>query len=246
MKRSTIILIIYIILSIITPVILLKSCVGNSPKEQVEMWHASIRRNADASVRYLFIPEGVNDSVKLDIHIRAEERTGDTCRTFVNGVAYEKDTLCIAANSQGEIEITYEADGFALIIENNNSRATFHIDEAVIDELMVSSRGDIYVNSSNVGMMLVTDSIGVGMVHIDDSNVGTLMSSRDGAQNLTVESSNVGRISIPIGSVCYEIEDSNIGMMVNGGKRELIIGGSNAHMKVDVNVDVDSSDEEDE
>ncbi len=240
MKRSTIILIIYFIISIITPVIILKSCVGSTPQEQVDMWQTAIQ-NSDRPVRYLLVPEGENDSIDLNIHICAVEPNGNPGRTLINGEVYEKDTLLIAANSQGEIKITYEAN-LALIIENRNACAAFHIDEAIIDRLMISSQGDVNIEASNIGTMVITDSLGVGNVAIRACNVGSLMSSREGAQNLSVESSNVGRVSIPVGGCAYEIDDSNIGMMVNGGKRELLIGGSNAHMNVCI--DVDSLDEE--
>ncbi len=242
MKRSTIILIIYFIVIAIVPIIpiiVIKSCTGDSHKEPVELVQTFVRRS-EAPVRYLFVPEGESDLAQIDIHIRAVEKAGNPGRTLINGEVYDKDTLLIAANSQGEINIAYETS-FALIIENHNPRATFYIDEADIDDLMISSRGDINIGASNIGTMVVTDSLGVGNIIINACNVGSLVSSRDGAQNLFIDSSNVGRITIPIGSAGYEIEDSNIGVMVNGGKRELVVGGS--HMNMKIAIDADSLEE---
>ncbi len=239
MKRSTIILIIYFVLNLITPIIILKSCTSGTPQERVDKWETAIG-NSKASVRYLLVNEGENDSTQLDIHIRMVKEAGNPGRTLINGEEYDKDTLLIASDSQGEINLIYE-EKIALIIGNRNPHATFHIEEAIIDELMISSRGDVNIDESNIGVLVVTDSLGVGQVAIEACNVGTLASSREGEQRLYIESSNVGHITIPMGSTLYEIENCNVGVMVNGGKRELVVGGS--HMNMKIAIDVDSLEE---
>ena len=230
MKRSTIVLLIVLAVMIFAPIIAIKVISNLSPETKMKGLKELLKEgDSDAPTRYLVIDDTDNDSVYSCIYIST--RTPQDTRqgiVFANGENYAGDTLHITNQWQRESS-TDSADSSIpqswfrnqtldydyktrLIIENHNPNVTLHFSESNFDKLIVQSQGDVVVRESNVGMLVVQDSIGHSGTACQQCNIGTLFAYLNDKCSLSLSKNNIGTAFLPKALNTLSIEGNNIGV----------------------------------
>lgn len=233
MKRSTIALLIVLAVMIFAPIIAIKIISNLSPETKLKSLKELLdhNENSDAPMRYLVIDDTDNDSVKAGIYIYISTRDKKDSRqgvVFANGENYTGDTLHITAqwleqpsadDSNDSIPqsgfhnqtLNYEHDT-RLIIENHNPNVTLFFPEGNFDRLIIQSQGDVVVKKSNVGILVVQDSIGQSGISCELSNIGTLFAYLNDKCSLSLSSNNIGSAFLPKALDTLLLEGNNIGV----------------------------------
>lgn len=233
MKRSTIALLIVLAVMIFAPIIAIKIISNLSPETKLKSLKELLdhNENSDAPMRYLVIDDTDNDSVKAGIYIYISTRDKKDSRkgvVFANGENYTGDTLHItdqwleqpsAGDSNDSIPqsgfhnqtLNYEHDT-RLIIENHNPNVTLFFPEGNFDRLIIQSQGDVVVKKSNVGILVVQDSIGQSGISCELSNIGTLFAYLNDKCSLSLSSNNIGSAFLPKALDTLLLEGNNIGV----------------------------------
>ena len=231
MKRSTIVLLIVLAVMIFAPIIAIKVISNLSPETKIKSLKKLLdyKENSDAPVRYLVIDDTDNDSISEIIFISTRDKD-DTRQgiVFANGENYTGDTLHLtdqwleqpsADDSNGSIpqswfgKQTLDYDhNTRLIVENHNPNVTLHFSESNFDKLIVQSQGDVVVRESNVGMLVVQDSIGHSGTACQQCNIGTLFAYLNDKCSLSLSKNNIGTAFLPKALNTLSIEGNNIGV----------------------------------
>ena len=230
MKRSTIALLIVLAVMIFAPIITIKIISNLSPETKMKGLKELLKEgDSDAPTRYLVIDDTDNDSVYSCIYIST--RTPQDTRqgiVFANGENYAGDTLHITNQWQRESSddsadssipqswfrnqtLDYDHNT-RLIIENHNPNVTLYFSEGNFDRLIIQSQGDVVVKKSNVGMMVVQDSIGHSGISCTLSNIGTLFAYLNDKCSLSLSSNNIGTAFLPKALDTLLLEGNNIGV----------------------------------
>lgn len=180
-------------------------------------------------MRYLVIDDTDNDSVSAIIYISTRnQKDSRQGVVFANGENYAGDTLHITNQWQRESS-TDSADSSIpqswfrnqtldydhntrLIIENHNPNVTLYFSEGNFDRVVIQSSGDVVVRESNMGMMVVQDSIGHSGISCTLSNIGTLFAYLNDKCSLSLSSNNIGTAFYPKDLDSLSIEGNNIGV----------------------------------
>ena len=125
MKRSTIILIIFLVLLIITPIVIVKTVNNLSPESKLKgiqtLWNKS---DPNTPTRYIITEEYFgSDSIGTTINITTD---ADSKSTLIDNHRYDEDTIRISGNAHSSYNIIYEEE-VNLIIENKNPNIKFKI-----------------------------------------------------------------------------------------------------------------------
>lgn len=217
MKRSTIALLIVLAVMIFAPIIAIKIISNLSPETKLKSLKELLdhNENSDAPMRYLVIDDTDNDSVKAGIYIYISTRDKKDSRkgvVFANGENYTGDTLHITDQSGLHNQtLDYEHDT-RLIIENHNPNVTLFFPEGNFDRLIIQSQGDVVVKKSNVGILVVQDSIGQSGISCELSNIGTLFAYLNDKCSLSLSSNNIGSAFLPKALDTLLLEGNNIGV----------------------------------
>lgn len=252
MKRSTIALLIVLAVMIFAPIIAIKVISNLSPETKLKSLKELLdyNENANAPVRYLVIDDTDNDSVYSCIFISTRDKKDSRKGiVFANGENYTDDTLHLtdqwleqpsADDSNGSIpqswfgKQTLDYDhNTQLIVENHNPNVTLHFSESNFDKLIVQSQGDVVVRESNVGMLVVQDSIGHSSISCQRCNIGTLFAYLNDKCSLTLANNNIGTAFFPKALNSLSLEANNIGVT---GTTELM------ELKMSKNLGNDSTD----
>ncbi len=231
MKRSTIYLIILLAILLIAPIIVLKVISYNTSKELVDSTKtfSFFERANDSANRYIVVGGNYSDTTRLAIRITTTQAKGDSGRTLINGVEYEQDTLFLANDSQGEVNIVYE-ERVSVFVRNTNPRVKVIVDGANIESLALNTSGEILLESSNLGTTCVTDSIGSSDWVIRACNLGNFIVTHGGERNMMMYDNNIGRISFLEDCPGLQMDDSNnIGLMSQNDQK-VQIGNKNANI----------------
>ena len=233
MKRSTIVLLIVLAVMIFAPIIAIKVISNLSPETKLKSLKELLdyNENANAPVRYLVIDDTDNDSVYSCICIFISTRDKKDSRkgiVFANGENYTGVTLLLtdqwleqpsADDSNDSIpqswfgKQTLDYDhNTQLIVENHNPNVTLHFSESNFDKLIVQSQGDVVVRESNVGMLVVQDSIGHSGTACQQCNIGTLFAYLNEKCSLSLSKNNIGTAFLPKALNTLSIEGNNIGV----------------------------------
>ena len=234
MKRSTIALLIVLAVMIFAPIIAIKVISNLSPETKIKSLKKLLdyNENANAPVRYLVIDDTDNDSISEIIFISTRDKD-DTRQgiVFAKGENYTGDTLHLtdqwlkqpsADDSNGTNDsipqswfgnqsLDYDHNT-QLIVENHNPNVTLHFSESNFDKLIVQSQGDVVVRESNVGMLVVQDSIGHSGTTCQQSNIGTLFAYLNNKCSLSLSKNNIGTAFLPKALNTLSIEGNNIGV----------------------------------
>lgn len=216
MKRSTIVLLIVLAVMIFVPIIGIKIISNLSPEAKIKSLKELLdyKEDSDAPVRYLVIDNTDNDSIDTCIFISTRDKK-DTRQgiVFANGENYTGDTLHLtgrwlaqspADDSDDSIPRSWfghqtldYGDNTRLIVENHNPNVTLYVSEGNFDRLIVQSPGDIIVRESNVGMLVVQDSIGHSSISCQRCNIGTLFAYLNNKCSLALANNNIGSAFFP-------------------------------------------------
>lgn len=233
MKRSTIVLLIVLAVMIFAPIIAIKVISNLSPETKLKSLKELLdyNENANAPVRYLVIDDTDNDSVYSCICIFISTRDKDDTRqgiVFAKGENYTGDTLhltdrwleqspaddsddSIPRSWFGHQTLDYDHNT-QLIVENHNPNVTLYVSEGNFDRLIVQSPGGIIVRESNVGMLVVQDSIGHSSISCQRCNIGTLFAYLNNKCSLNLSKNNIGTAFLPKALNTLSIEGNNIGV----------------------------------
>lgn len=252
MKRSTIVLLIVLAVMIFAPIIAIKVISNLSPETKLKSLKELLdyNENANAPVRYLVIDDTDNDSVYSCIFISTRDKKDSRKGiVFANGENYTGDTLHLtgrwleqspADDSDDSIPRSWfghqtldYGDNTRLIVENHNPNVTLYVSEGNFDRLIVQSPGDIIVRESNVGMLVVQDSIGHSSISCQRCNIGTLFAYLNDKCSLTLANNNIGTAFFPKALNSLSLEANNIGVT---GTTELM------ELKMSKNLGNDSTD----
>lgn len=231
MKRSTIILLIVLAMMIFTPIIAIKIISNLSPETKLKSLKELLdyNENSDAPVRYLAIDDTDNDSVYSCIFISTRDKKDSRQGiVFANGENYTGDTLHItdqwlkqpsADDSNDSIpqswfgKQTLDFDhNTRLIVENRNPNVTLYFSEGNFDKLIIQSQGDVVVRESNVGILVVQDSIGHSGTTCQQCNIGTLFAYLNNKCSLSLSNNNIGTAFLPKALNSLSLEGNNIGV----------------------------------
>lgn len=231
MKRSTIVLLIVLAVMIFAPIIAIKVISNLSPETKLKSLKELLdyNENANAPVRYLVIDDTDNDSVYSCIFISTRDKKDSRKGiVFANGENYTGDTLHLtdqwleqpsADDSNGSIpqswfgKQTLDYDyNTRLIVENRNPNVTLFFSEGNFEKLIVQSQGDMVLRESNVGMLVVQDSIGHSGTTCQQSNIGTLFAYLNDKCSLSLSKNNIGTAFLPKALNTLSIEGNNIGV----------------------------------
>ena len=231
MKRSTIALLIVLAVMIFAPIIAIKVISNLSPETKIKSLKELLdyKENSDAPVRYLVIDDTDNDSISEIIFISTRDKD-DTRQgiVFANGENYTGDTLhltdqwleqpsaddsneSIPQSWFGKQTLDYDHNT-QLIVENHNPNVTLHFSESNFDKLIVQSQGDVVVRESNVGMLVVQDSIGHSGTTCQQCNIGTLFAYLNDKCSLSLSKNNIGTAFLPKTLNTLSLEGNNIGV----------------------------------
>ena len=234
MKRSTIVLLIVLAVMIFVPIIGIKIISNLSPEAKIKSLKELLDYNedSDAPVRYLVIDNTDNDSIDTCIFISTRDKK-DTRQgiVFANGENYTGDTLHLtgrwleqspADDSNGTNDsipqswfgnqsLDYDHNT-RLIVENRNPNVTLFFSEGNFEKLIVQSQGDMVLRESNVGMLVVQDSIGHSGTTCQQSNIGTLFAYLNNKCSLSLSKNNIGTAFLPKALNTLSIEGNNIGV----------------------------------
>ncbi|MDM8269653.1 hypothetical protein QUW50_11490 [Barnesiella viscericola] len=231
MKRSTIALLIVLAVMIFAPIIAIKVISNLSPETKIKSLKKLLdyKENSDAPVRYLVIDDTDNDSISEIIFISTRDKD-DTRQgiVFAKGENYTGDTLHLtdqwlkqspADDSDDSIPRSWfghqtldYGDNTRLIVENHNPNVTLYVSEGNFDRLIVQSPGGIIVRESNVGMLVVQDSIGHSSISCQRCNIGTLFAYLNNKCSLNLSKNNIGTAFLPKTLNTLSIEGNNIGV----------------------------------
>lgn len=215
MKRSTIVLLIVLAVMIFAPIIAIKIISNLSPETKLKSLKELLdyNENSDAPMRYLVIDDTDNDSVSAIIYISTRnQKDSRQGVVFANGENYTSDTLHITDQSWLDKQaLNYDHDT-RLIVENHNPNVTLFFSGGNFDRLIIQSQGDVVVKKSNVGMMVVQDSIGNSGISCTLSNIGTLFAYLNDKCSLSLSSNNIGTAFLPKALDTLLLEGNNIGV----------------------------------
>ena len=231
MKRSTIALLIVLAVMIFAPIIAIKVISNLSPETKIKSLKKLLdyKENSDAPVRYLVIDDTDNDSISEIIFISTRDKD-DTRQgiVFAKGENYTGDTLHLtdrwleqspADDSDDSIPRSWfghqtldYGDNTRLIVENHNPNVTLYVSEGNFDRLIVQSPGGIIVRESNVGMLVVQDSIGHSSISCQRCNIGTLFAYLNDKCSLNLSKNNIGTAFLPKTLNTLSLEGNNIGV----------------------------------
>ncbi|HIZ26476.1 hypothetical protein [Barnesiella sp. An55] len=231
MKRSTIVLLIVLAVMIFTPIIAIKIISNLSPETKLKSLKELLdyNENYNAPVRYLVIDDTDNDSVYSCIFISTRDKKDSRQGiVFANGENYTGDTLHItdqwleqpAADDSndsipqswfGKQTLDYDHNT-RLIVENHNPNVTLYFSEGNFDKLIVQSQGDVVVRESNVGMLVMQDSIGHSGTTCQQCNIGTLFAYLNNTCSLSLSNNNIGTAFLPKALNTLALEGNNIGV----------------------------------
>ena len=219
MKRSTIALLIVLAVMIFAPIIAIKVISNLSPETKIKSLKKLLdyKENSDAPVRYLVIDDTDNDSISEIIFISTRDKD-DTRQgiVFANGENYTGDTLHLtdqwleqpsADDSNGTNDsipqswfgnqsLDYDYNT-RLIVENHNPNVSLHVPFANFERLTVQSPGKLVVERSNMGILVVQDSIGYCNTDIRECNIGTLFAYLNNKCSLALANNNIGSAFFP-------------------------------------------------
>lgn len=231
MKRSTIVLLIVLAVMIFVPIIAIKVISNLSPETKLKSLKELLNynENLNAPVRYLVIDDTDNDSIGEIIFISTrDKKDSQKGIVFANGENYTGDTLHLtdqwleqpsADNSNDSIpqswfgKRTLDYDHKTrLIVENHNPNVTLYFSESNFDKLIIQSQGDVVVRESNVGMLVVQDSIGHSGTTCQQCNIGTLFAYLNDKCSLSLSKNNIGTAFLPKALNTLSIEGNNIGV----------------------------------
>lgn len=230
MKRSTTALLIVLAVMIFAPIITIKIISNLSPETKMKGLKELLKEgDSDAPTRYLVIDDTDNDSVYSCIYISTRPPQ-DTRQgiVFANGENYAGDTLHITNQWQRESSddsadssipqswfrnqtLDYDHNT-RLIIENHNPNVTLYFSEGNFDRVVIQSSGDVVVRESNLGMLVVQDSIGHSGISCTLSNIGTLFAYLNDKCSLSLSSNNIGTAFLPKALDTLLLEGNNIGV----------------------------------
>ncbi|WP_157232526.1 hypothetical protein [Barnesiella viscericola] len=215
MKRSTIVLLIVLAVMIFAPIIAIKIISNLSPETKLKSLKELLdyNENSDAPMRYLVIDDIDNDSVSAIIYISTRnQKDSRQGVVFANGENYTGDTLHITDQSWFHNQfLNYDHDT-RLIVENHNPNVTLFFSGGNFDRLIIQSQGDVVVKKSNVGMMVVQDSIGHSGISCTLSNIGTLFAYLNDKCSLSLSNNNIGTAFLPKALDTLLLEGNNIGV----------------------------------
>lgn len=215
MKRSTIALLIVLAVMIFAPIITIKIISNLSPETKLKSLKELLDydENSDAPMRYLVIDDIDNDSVNAIIYISTRnQKDSRQGVVFANGENYTGDTLHITDRWWLDKQaLNYDHDT-RLIVENHNPNVTLFFSGGNFDRLIIQSQGDVVVKKSNVGMMVVQDSIGHSGISCTLSNIGTLFAYLNDKCSLSLSSNNIGTAFLPKALDTLLLEGNNIGV----------------------------------
>ena len=216
MKRSTIALLIFLAVMIFVPIIAIKIISNLSPEAQIKSLQELLdyKEDSDAPVRYLVIDDTDNGPVNTHIFISTRnKKDSPQGTTLVGGESYPGDTLHITGrwlgqSSADDTETSVPQSWFdhqtldydhntRLIVENHNPNITLYFSEANFERLIIQSPGDIVVRESNVGMLVVQDSIGHSGISCQQCNIGTLFAYLNNKCSLALANNNIGTAFFP-------------------------------------------------
>lgn len=269
MKRSTIALLIVLAVMIFAPIITIKIISNLSPEAKIKSLKELLDYNedSDAPVRYLVIDNTDNDSIDTCIFISTRDKK-DTRQgiVFANGENYTGDTLHLtgrwleqspADDSDDSIPRSWfghqtldYGDNTRLIVENHNPNVTLYVSEGNFDRLIVQSPGGIIVRESNLGMLVVQDSIGHSSTTCRQSNIGTLFAYLNSKCSLGLSNNNIGTAFYPKDLDSLSIEGNNIGVtgstdLIEFNLSKTIDNDSVAAVSFGIGVKYTSDDKED-
>lgn len=170
MKRSTIILIIFLVLLIITPIVIVKTVNNLSPESKLKgiqtLWNKS---DPNTPTRYIITEEYFgSDSIGTTINITTD---ADSESTLIDNHRYDEDTIRISGNAHSSYNIIYEEE-VNLIIENKNPNIKFKIANANLSKISLNSSGETDIVSSNLGTLIFQDSINTAPIRLLQNNIG--------------------------------------------------------------------------
>ena len=268
MKRSTIVLLIVLAVMIFAPIIAIKIISNLSPETKLKSLKELLKEgDSDAPTRYLVIDDTDNDSVYSCIYIST--RTPQDTRqgiVFANGENYAGDTLHITnqwqrKSSDDSADSSIPQSWFRnqtldydhntrLIIENHNPNVTLYFSEGNFDRVVIQSSGDVVVRESNLGMLVVQDSIGHSSTTCRQSNIGTLFAYLNSKCSLSLSNNNIGTAFYPKDLDSLSIEGNNIGVtgstdLIEFNLSKTIDNDSVAAVSFGIGVKYTSDDKED-
>lgn len=271
MKRSTIALLIVLAVMIFAPLITIKIISNLSPEAKIKNLKELLdyQEDSDAPLRYLVIDNTDNDSIDTGICIFISTRDNKDTRQGITLIGREKsysgDTLHLtdlwleqspADGSDGSIpqswfgHQTLDYDhNTRLIVENHNPNVTLYFSEANFERLIVQSQGDAVVRESNVGMLVVQDSIGHSGITCQQCNIGSLFAYLNDKCSLALANNNIGTAFFPKALNSLSLEANNIGVTGTTELMEFNLSKSIGNDSTDavsfgVNISYTSDDEE--
>lgn len=222
MKRSTIILIIFLVLLIITPIVIVKTVNNLSPESKLKgiqtLWNKS---DPNTPTRYIITEEYFgSDSIGTTINITTD---ADSESTLIDNHRYDEDTIRISGNAHSNYNIIYEEE-VNLIIENKNPNIKFKITNANLSKISLNSSGETDIVSSNLGTLIFQDSINTAPIRLLQNNIGGLIALCCTNRPMKIVENNIGTAIFPEKCKGFSLVNNNIGVTTWFDEYNITIG----------------------
>lgn len=222
MKRSTIILIIFLVLLIITPIVIVKTVNNLSPESKLKgiqtLWNKS---DPNTPTRYIITEEYFgSDSIGTTINITTD---ADSKSTLIDNHRYDEDTIRISGNAHSSYNIIYEEE-VNLIIENKNPNIKFKIANANLSKISLNSSGETDIVSSNLGTLIFQDSINTAPIRLLQNNIGGLIALSCTNRPMEITENNIGTAIFPEKYRDFSLVNNNIGVNTWSDEYNITIG----------------------
>ena len=206
MKRSTIILIIFLVLLIITPIVIVKTVNSLSSESKLKsiqtLWNKS---DPNTPTRYIITEEYFgSDSIGTTINITTD---ADSESTLIDNHRYDEDTIRISGNAHSNYNIIYE-----------------EITNANLSKISLNSSGETDIVSSNLGTLIFQDSINTAPIRLLQNNIGGLIALCCTNRPMKIVENNIGTAIFPEKCKGFSLVNNNIGVTTWSDEYNITIG----------------------
>ena len=213
MKRSTIILIIFLVLLIITPIVIVKTVNSLSSESKLKsiqtLWNKS---DPNTPTRYIITEEYFgSDSIGTTINITTD---ADSESTLIDNHRYDEDTIRISGNAHSKMAEN-------LIISDGNKLEQY---EALLPQLQSLTSGETDIVSSNLGTLIFQDSINTAPIRLLQNNIGGLIALCCTNRPMKIVENNIGTAIFPEKCKGFSLVNNNIGVTTWPDEYNITIG----------------------
>ena len=250
MKRSTIFIIIVLVLAVLVPVIFVCIMTTNFVSDVKEISTIDGRVPCDYvvvvddpaqthAVNLSFSNEREDSGIFSSVNIQS--RCGGISTVISSDTIYINiDTLHTNETTPCPIEVVLPNKS-SIELHNPSSAVSVKVKDANLDNMQVAAAGDLCIEDSNVGVLQSIDSVAHSTIKMDDSNIGA---AKINGKNKTIDidSSNLGALAVSGDCESINAADCNIGVATWNNKTQSNFYARDCVFLSNINEDVEAVD----